>query len=71
SNNPLVIRLFAEADMKVQTLPMYRRDTLSGTEVRRRMIDGEDWRSLVPVPVAGVIDEINGVERLKQIAASD
>lgn len=71
SNNPLVIRLFAEAGMKVQTLPMFKRDTLSGTEVRRRMIDGEEWRSLVPAPVAGVIDDISGVKRLKQIVTSD
>ncbi|NVO66038.1 nicotinamide-nucleotide adenylyltransferase [Methanofollis tationis] len=71
SNNPLVIRLFDEAGMQVKTLPMYRRDTLSGTEVRRRMVAGEEWRSLVPAPVAAVIDEINGVERLKQISSSD
>ena len=71
SNNPLVIRLFDEAGMQVKTLPMYRRDTLSGTEVRRRMVAGEEWRSLVPSPVAAVIDEINGVERLKQISSSD
>lgn len=57
--------------MRVKTLPMYRRDTLSGTEVRRRMVAGEEWRSLVPAPVAAVIDEINGVERLKQISSSD
>ncbi|TAJ44243.1 nicotinamide-nucleotide adenylyltransferase [Methanofollis fontis] len=71
SNNPLVIRLFSESGKKVQTLPMYRRETLSGTEVRRRMLAGEDWRSLVPDPVAAVIDEIGGAERLRAISSSD
>ncbi|WP_298665944.1 nicotinamide-nucleotide adenylyltransferase [uncultured Methanofollis sp.] len=71
SNNPLVIRLFSEGGMKVQTLPMYMRDTLSGTEIRRRMATDEDWRSLVPESVADVIDQIHGVDRIKQIACSD
>jgi nicotinamide-nucleotide adenylyltransferase len=71
SNNPLVIRLFSEAGMDVQTLPMYMRDTLSGTEIRRRMAADEDWRSLVPESVADVIDQIHGVDRIKQISGSD
>ena len=39
----------------------------SGTEIRRRMIAGEPWRDLVPKDVAEVIDEIGGVERLKDL----
>lgn len=71
SNNPLVIRLFSELGMKVRTLPMYMRETLSGTEIRRRMVMDEDWRSLVPESVADVIEDIHGVDRLKQIVRSD
>ncbi|QYZ79886.1 nicotinamide-nucleotide adenylyltransferase [Methanofollis formosanus] len=71
SNNPLVIRLFSEMGMKVRTMPMVMRKTLSGTEIRRRMVTGEDWRELVPGAVAGVIDQIQGVDRMKQIASSD
>jgi nicotinamide mononucleotide adenylyltransferase len=32
------------------------------------MATGEKWKSLVPAPVAKIIREINGVERVKAIA---
>jgi nicotinamide-nucleotide adenylyltransferase len=50
---------------------MYERHTLSGTEIRRRMLNDEEWTHLVPPSVADVIGEIRGVNRLKQIAGSD
>ncbi|MCG7850968.1 MAG: nicotinate-nucleotide adenylyltransferase, partial [Methanosarcinaceae archaeon] len=43
----------------------------SGTEIRRKMIAGEEWRHLVPPGVAEVIDEINGVARLKNVSKKD
>ncbi|HTY91891.1 MAG TPA: nicotinamide-nucleotide adenylyltransferase [Methanocella sp.] len=70
SNNPLVSRLFHEAGYDVQYSPMYNRHEYSGTEIRRRMLAGEDWESLVPVEVVGVIQEIKGVERLKAVATN-
>jgi nicotinamide-nucleotide adenylyltransferase len=71
TNNPLVVRLFAEADIEVRRTDMYDRAAYEGTEIRRRMCEGEDWRSLVPDPVAAVIDEIDGIERLRQVTDSD
>jgi len=71
SNNPLVVELFTEAGLEVRRPFMYKRETYSGTIIRKMMIDGDDWRPLVPVPVAKIIDEINGVERLKNICRSD
>ncbi|MWV63348.1 nicotinamide-nucleotide adenylyltransferase [Halorubrum sp. JWXQ-INN 858] len=71
SNNPLVIRLFEEAGVEVRQSPMFRRDVLEGTELRERMIEGDDWEALVPAVVADVIDEIDGVERIRRIAESD
>ncbi len=71
SNNPLVIRLFEEAGVEVRSSPMFRRDVLEGTELRDRMIRGENWESLVPAAVADVIAEIDGVERLRRIAETD
>ena len=50
---------------------MYERETLSGTEIRRRMLSGEPWESLVPPSVVQVIKEIDGVERLRQISQND
>jgi len=71
SNNPLVIRLFEEAGIEVRQSEMYRRDEFQGTEVRQRIIDGGDWQTLVPDPVVDVIEECDGVARLRQVADSD
>ncbi len=68
SNNPLVSRLFHEAGYEVKYSPMYNRHEYSGTEIRRRMLAGEDWEKLVPAAVADVIKEIKGVERLDAVS---
>jgi nicotinamide-nucleotide adenylyltransferase len=71
SNNPLVIRLFEEAGVEVRQSPMFRREILEGSELRERMIDGKEWRSLVPDPAAAVIEECGGVERIQQVSDTD
>lgn len=71
SNNPLVIRLFEEAGFNVRQSPLFQREKYSGTEIRRRMLAGEEWKSLVPPSTAKVIEEIKGVERLKIISCGD
>jgi nicotinamide-nucleotide adenylyltransferase len=71
SSNPLVVQLFKEGGIKVQSPAMYERETLSGTEIRRRMLMGEPWKPLVPPEVIRVIKEIDGVERLVQISQKD
>ena len=71
SNNPLVIQLFSEAGVKVSQSPMFRREELEGTELRERMIAGDDWRGLVPDAVVEVIEEVNGVERIRHVADTD
>lgn len=68
ANNPSTRRLFREAGYDVRASPLYDRGIYSGTEVRRRMIEGGDWRSLVPRAVADVIDDIDGVARLREMA---
>ncbi len=71
SSNPLVVQLFRESGMTVQSPAMYERETHSGTEIRRRMLNYEPWKNLVPGEVVKVIEEISGVERLLQIAGDD
>jgi nicotinamide-nucleotide adenylyltransferase len=71
SSNPLVVQLFREAGINVQSPAMYERDTHSGTEIRRRMLKGEPWKTLVPSAIVRVIREIDGVSRLKEIAQGD
>jgi len=71
SNNPLTEDLFIEAGIQVRKPPMYRRDLYSGTIIRNLMLQGGDWRSLVPEEVASVIDSIGGAERLIHISRDD
>ena len=71
SSNPLVVRLFTEAGVKVQSPAMYERDTLSGTKIRERILNGKPWKKLLPPAVVQVIKEIDGDERLCQIARDD
>ena len=71
SNNSLVKRLFWEAEIPVHGLPFYQRELYSGTEIRKRMIEGEEWESRVPESVAQDINSIKGVERIRALAGSD
>jgi len=71
SNNPLVVRLFEEAGVEVRQSPMFRREEWEGTEVRERMRNDGDWESLVPAPVAEVVHESGGTERIQQVSESD
>lgn len=71
SNNPLVVRLFQEAGVPVRNVPMYDREHLEGTRIRDLMIEGRDWTDRVPDPVVDVIEEIDGLERIRAVSASD
>jgi nicotinamide-nucleotide adenylyltransferase len=71
SNNPLVIQLFHEAGVEVRRSPMFRREVLEGTDIRDKMIADEGWRKLVPDAVVEVVEEIDGIERLQRVSASD
>lgn len=71
TNNPLVERLFEEGDHQVRALPVFDREAYRGTEIRRRIIAGEEWGDLVPDPVEEAIGEFNGVARLRRVATND
>jgi len=69
TNDRLSNYLFKNAGFDARLFEEYDRSVYSSTEVRRRMRDDEDWRSLVPESIAKIIDEIKGVERVKFIEA--
>jgi nicotinamide-nucleotide adenylyltransferase len=71
SGNPLVKQLFTEEGFEVRQPPLYDRLRLSGTEVRRRILNDEDWKELVPKATADVLAEVNGVERLKNLSVKE
>lgn len=71
SNNPLTRRLFGEAGFELRDSPLYSRNVYSGTEVRERMRNGGDWRSLVPEPAARVLAGIDGVGRVRETSGGE
>ena len=44
---------------------------LSGSEVRRRMLNDGNWQELVPKSVVDIIGEIKGIERLKNLSKKE
>ena len=65
SGNEAVKKCFAESGLEIKTIKEV--PGISGTEVRRRMKAGEDWKSLVPKAVAETISRIDGVTRVKAL----
>lgn len=70
SHDPLTRRLFKEAGIAVESPPLLDKGTYSATEVRRRMVEDEDWEELVPDTVAAYIKRVDGVGRVKAIASA-
>ncbi|MFA5312994.1 MAG: nicotinamide-nucleotide adenylyltransferase [Methanomassiliicoccales archaeon] len=69
TNNPLTRRLFEESGYEVSSSPLFNRELYSGTEIRRRIASGGEWKHLVPDAVASVIEEIDGARRLQGLTA--
>jgi len=71
TNNPLVKRLFYEKGYSVNSMKLINRESWSGTRIRDKMLHGKDWKLDVPETVAQIIDEIDGVGRIRDLASSD
>ena len=71
TSNPLVIRLFTEAGFRVESPPMYQRQELSGTAIRQKMLEGDEWKQYVPEAAGLVIESVGGVERICDISRTD
>jgi nicotinamide-nucleotide adenylyltransferase len=68
ANDLFTLMLFQEKGIKALEAPLYRRDEMKATEIRKKMSAEEIWEDLVPIPVSKVIKEINGVERVKALS---
>ncbi|MBU7012228.1 MAG: nicotinamide-nucleotide adenylyltransferase [Theionarchaea archaeon] len=71
SNEPVTARLFKEAGYTVNRTELIRRKEWEGTEIRRRMCCNEDWKACIPQAAARIIDQVDGVTRIKELARSD
>ena len=71
TNEPLTSRLFAEEEYEVREIPFLKRNIYSGTEFRKRVLENEEWREIVPEPVAGFLAERGLTERTRRLNLSD
>ncbi len=71
SNQPLTKRLLIEAGCEVRRIPMYHRGKYEATEIRRRILEKEDWSDLVPPEVYKVVEEIDGENRIRDLNKTD
>jgi len=65
SNNQLTQQLFKEKGYHIRETQNFERHCYSGEEIRKRIIQNKPWVELVPPPVAQILQEINGIKRIK------
>jgi len=71
TNNELV-RLLAEKEgYRVEPIPFLRREVYEGKKARKAIVEGGDWRSLVPTPVAEFLSSIKAEERLRRLSKTE
>jgi nicotinamide-nucleotide adenylyltransferase len=68
ANNPFTRKLFSEEGYMVKGTGFFQRNLYSGKEIRRRILQDEPWRELVPEAVFKIISDIDGVNRVKNIS---
>jgi nicotinamide-nucleotide adenylyltransferase len=70
TNDPLTTTLFEEEGYEVVAIPLQDRSVYSGTEIRRRIVNREDWSDLVPGAVHDVIRGFHGDVRIRRISGN-
>jgi nicotinamide-nucleotide adenylyltransferase len=71
TNEPLTSRLFKERQYRVERIPFIERTVYSATEIRKRILKGKNWESLVPKSTAKLLVKFGGIERIRELAMSD
>ena len=68
TNSPIERKIFQDAGLAVEVAPFFDRDKYSATEVRRRILEDEDWMSLLPEGTIAVLSTIDGIFRIKKLS---
>ena len=71
SNQSLTKRLLIEAGYEVRPIRLYERGRYEASEIRSRILEGEDWSELVPPEVHRIVSEIDGETRIRDLDKSD
>jgi nicotinamide-nucleotide adenylyltransferase len=71
TNNPLTKSLFEAKRYKVYQTKIYDRSVYSGTVIRDRMLNGGDWKELVPEKIVGFLSKLDGPSRIKAATSKE
>jgi nicotinamide-nucleotide adenylyltransferase len=67
TNDPFTSMLYKERGIEIIHPDLVSREFLSATEVRHRIASDKNWEELVPTSTIKLINEIEGVERVKNL----
>lgn len=67
ANSSVVRKLFKNTTIETVGVDEINRDEYSGTEIRKRIREGKEWKHLVPKEVSEYLEEIDMEERIKPI----
>ena len=65
SNDDFTKSLFSKRGIKVISVPLKERESLSGTNVREKIVSDQKWEDLVPEGTKRVLQKISANNRLK------
>lgn len=71
TNNPLTKSLFEAKSYKVYPTKIYDRKVFAGTVIRDRMLNGGDWKELVPDKIVGYLGKLDGPARIKAATSKE
>jgi nicotinamide-nucleotide adenylyltransferase len=71
SNEPVTVRAFKEKGYRAESITPYRQELYSGSEIRHRIRENEEWKDLVPKSVASYIESLDGVARIKDLQTNN
>lgn len=66
TGNDFTEKLFKEKCIEVRKIKLIPH--INATEIRKRILHGNDWKELVPKEVSEYIQGIDGIERIKEIS---
>jgi nicotinamide-nucleotide adenylyltransferase len=67
SNDDFTLSLYKKRGIKTIQVPLFQRETVSGTHIREMIVAGKDWYNLVPEGTKNVLIKIGARERLSEI----
>jgi len=65
TNDELTQSLYSKRGKKISSVPFIERETLSGTNIREKIISDQNWQDLVPEGTKRVLEKIGAKNRLK------